>query len=198
MTFTRWYVLHEDTGEYAGKIRWVCRCSCGVVRSVVGSELTGGRSKSCGCYASERTTALKRTHGMGRSAEYRAWSDMWRRCTDTKNKSYHQYKWRTPPESWKEFAVFLSDMGAHPGQGFSLERVNNDLPYGPDNCKWATKSEQACNTSQNILVVLDGETVCFTEACRRTGLKAKNAYVRWYRSKDMRTASNGLFDLAPD
>lgn len=72
-------------------------------------------------------------------------------------------------ETWLDFRNFLKDMGLRP-KGTSLERINNTLGYSPDNCKWATRVEQARNTKSNVWITVGGSTKCLTEWAKRTGL----------------------------
>ena len=123
-----------------------CNCSCGnTVITVLGG--LGVSSLSCGCLNLENTRAKGRankTHGMRNTPTYKSWSEMWARTTNKNHHKYPAYKDRTPPESWRNFEVFFYDMGAKP-KGYTLERVRNDLPYGPDNCKWIPAGEQSKN-----------------------------------------------------
>lgn len=94
-------------------------------------------------------------HGHGRNGNktptYRSWNAMLCRCTHPTNKMYHAYGGRgiTVCERWMTFANFLADMGERPA-GLTLDRINNDGNYEPDNCKWATRSEQNSNTRRSL------------------------------------------------
>jgi hypothetical protein len=90
-----------------------------------------------------------RTHGMSKTPEYKAWEHMRERCYKTNNPRYHSYGGRGIKvcESWREsFVSFFNDMGFRPGPDFSLERIDNNGDYEPNNCCWATKKEQSQNT----------------------------------------------------
>lgn len=152
-------------GENQGRRAvWVCRCDCGNIHSVIGECLRGGHSKSCGCL---HKIAIS-THGMCDSPEWQTWQNMIHRCENKNNPGYKTYGARGIKvcDRWKDFDCFYKDMGARPSEKHSIDRINNDGNYSPDNCRWATKKEQARNTRQNNLVTFNGETkplVCFIE-----------------------------------
>lgn len=90
------------------------------------------------------------THGLSKTPEYRAWASMWQRCTNPKNIRYERYGARgiTVCERWERFENFLSDMGNRPSPDHSLDRKENDGNYQPENCRWATRSEQQQNKGE--------------------------------------------------
>lgn len=87
------------------------------------------------------------THGMRYTPEYKAWSGMIWRCSYYNMKDYYSYWLRgiRVCDRWKSFENFYEDMGDHPGEGLSLDRIDNDKGYFPENCRWATKSQQSSN-----------------------------------------------------
>jgi hypothetical protein len=146
---------------------WMCKCDCGkTLPTYIGSNsLIHKKSQSCGCLQIERVRQSNTTHGLTKTRTYVSWKSMWQRCTDVSHKSHEYYKSRTPVDRWKSFDLFLIDMGERP-TGKSLERIDNEKPYGPDNCKWANAHEQQGNKRNNIMVNIDGKDVCLKEACR--------------------------------
>lgn len=195
--FHRLTVVSEADGlTRSRKARWVCRCECGNLTEAIGGNLASGRTKSCGCLQAERASITTTTHGGSKSPEYRIFQGMWKRCTNPNSASFSQYKGRTPPNEWKSFEKFLSDMGPRPSPAHSIDRVDNDLPYGPGNCRWATPKEQSRNSRRNVWVRAGGKVMCLSEACEALGLTYSKVLSRFRKlDKTMLESSDGMFDL---
>lgn len=124
----------------------------------------------------------------GRAPEYVVWHKMLRRCRDPLDKSWENYGGRgiNVCDRWQDFGSFYADMGPRPTPQHTLERVNNDGGYGPANCRWATRKEQAANrrprvqmeacrrghalTGDNLYLRPDGKRGC--KACRKSNMRA--------------------------
>jgi len=119
-----------------------CLCECGNTIVVKGFNLRNGGYHSCGCIN------VHEIHGKTYSKEYYIWSGMLQRCSNPKYNEYHRYGGRgiTVCKRWSKFKNFYEDMGDVPS-GMSIDRINNDLGYYSENCKWSTCSEQAQNSS---------------------------------------------------
>lgn len=151
--------------------RWLCRCDCGTECIVIGSKLASGHTKSCGCYKSEVNSAKSKIHGTSNTPTFNVWQHMHRRCNDQKNQAFKNYGGRGIKvcERWSKFENFFADMGEKP-EGMSIDRIDNNKGYSPDNCRWATKEEQANNTRWNVfLETPDGERLTLSQFCKKTG-----------------------------
>lgn len=144
-------IKKEKTDTFGGFI-WFCKCSCGNSKKVRSGDLIGGNTKSCGCLKSEATRESNTKHGLCGSPAYVSWAGMIARCTNKKTIGYKNYGGRgiSVCAEWSEFSRFHEDMGDPPGDGFSLDRINNDGNYEPGNCRWATKSQQAKNRRKRV------------------------------------------------
>ncbi len=147
MRFGRLLVESRVSG---GRARWTCRCDCGAVTIVRGDSLRRGVTKSCGCYQRDRLLRHGECTGSLRSAEHRIWTGMLSRC---KRDPRYAGRGITVCERWIVFENFLADMGRRPTPTHSLDRIDNDRGYEPDNCRWATPTEQARNTRRTKLSV---------------------------------------------
>ena len=132
----------------------LCRCDCGASKRIRVASIRSGQTKSCGCYSREAHV----THRMTSSAEYGVWTAMKTRCNNPKAKCYKNYGGRGIKicERWSSFENFLEDMGIRPSKKHTLDRIQNDGPYSPDNCRWATVKEQCRNKRSNRFLVVGG------------------------------------------
>jgi hypothetical protein len=170
--FGRWRVQHLSHYNPHGEAYWVCICACGTVRTVRGSMLNSGDTQSCGCYRSECIRNRQTKHEMCFTAEYRAWSSMLSRCSDSNVPCWVSYGGRgiTVCEEWKSFENFYRDMGPKPSKDHSLDRIDNNGPYCKENCRWATRKEQQNNLRSNRLVEFNNETLTAAQWAAKIGI----------------------------
>ena len=153
---------------------WECACSCGKIVEVTGKNLRTGDTKSCG--------HLHTKHGQsrrsGRSRTYKIHHGMVRRCTcPSMGAAFKRYGARgiTVDPRWlgtDGFKNFLSDMGEWPGEGYSIDRIDNRGNYSPSNCRWATKKQQMANRQNTIMLTVDGVTKPLLEWADECGIRA--------------------------
>ena len=165
-------------GSKRNNSMWNCKCECGNNHVVSTTNLKLGSIKSCGCFAREGISKRSITHGFNidrvRPREYRAWAHIIGRCHNESDASYKNYGGRGifVCDRWRDsFSAFMSDMGECPDK-HSIERIDNDGPYSPDNCKWATVAEQMRNTRRTVRLTYQGETLCQADWDRKLGQKS--------------------------
>ena len=182
--FGRLLVIKKMDNNKWGSCRWLCVCDCGKEKIIRDSHLKSGHTKSCGCLHKEKLIKRLTKHGHNTrikiSKTYNSWLSMIQRCTNPKNKNYKHYGDRGIKvcNRWLKFENFLTDMGEHPGKGYSIDRINNNGNYCKSNCRWATEKEQHRNKRDNHLETYKGKTQCLREWSEEFGI---NYYVLWSR-----------------
>jgi hypothetical protein len=176
--FGRWLVL-EIAGRSAERgAVWSCVCDCGVKRAVAAKAMVAGDSQSCGCLGKERrlegVRRAKTTHGHtvgDNSRTYRIWINMVSRCTNPKFDSFPWYGGRGIKvcDRWRKFQYFLDDMGVAPDE-MTIDRRDSNGDYEPENCRWATRTEQANNTRRNRILEWNGRTYTQAQLAREVGV----------------------------
>lgn len=154
---------------------WQCKCDCGNICEVNKAHL-GKDTKSCGCLAREIQSKLKTKHGKTKTKEFQVLNWMKSRCYNPNNKRYSDYGGRGIKicDRWmdkeKGFENFLEDMGKRPTDKHSIDRINVNGDYTPENCRWATIDIQVSNKRNNILITYKEKTATVAEWSRITGI----------------------------
>lgn len=179
MKFGRWLVLSK-CGDKSGA--WHCRCECGVERDVRGSALIRGMSKSCGCYCVDKAMENHTTHRGCGTRLYHVWRGMLQRCYYPKHidRKWYAGNGITVCEEWQSDYVAFRDWALGNGYrpGLSIDRIDNSRGYSPDNCRWATPKEQACNRSTNLNYTHNGKTQCLKQWAEELNIKYHTLYCR--------------------
>lgn len=152
------------------KVMWECKCDCGNIIYVSTCNLNGMKSQSCGCYKKQRTIERNTKHNLSKHPLYKIWCAMKKRCFNSKDLSYKTYgaKGISVCEEWKnDFQSFYDwSMSNGYSKSLSIDRIDNNGNYCPENCRWADKKTQANNTSTNRFITFNNETKTLAEWAR--------------------------------
>ena len=169
--FGSWEVKRRDSLGKHKQILWLCQCDCGSRGLVSGSDLKLGKSKSCGCYKRN----LHTIYNMCYEDTYNNYTSMMSRCYNESNIAFSNYggrgikvckRWRSNPEA---FHIWAHNIGYK--KGLTLDRIDNDKGYSPENCRWATYKEQNSNRRNNHTLTYRGETKTLTQWSEKIGIK---------------------------
>lgn len=158
-----------------GSPMWLCKCDCGNWCLVASSNLRKNHTQSCGCLQRERTAEALTTHGQAHTRIYNIWNMMVARCHRKNTKGYPEYGGRgiTVCDEWRNSfqSFYLWAMANGYNDELSIDRVDNDKGYFPDNCRWATKYVQSNNKRSNRTIEYKGETHTVAEWAKIFGIK---------------------------
>ena len=178
--FGRLTVIEKtDKKDKGNSFFYRCKCDCGNEKLSTSWLLKSGSVSSCGCLRKEKPNG--KTHGKSSSREYRIWAEMRKRCNNPKQKTYPYYGGRGIKvcERWGRFEAFLEDMGNCP-EGFTLDRIDSNGNYEPNNCRWASRKEQARNRSSVHLITYNGKTQCLSAWAEEVGFERSTLKRRIY------------------
>lgn len=193
LTFSRLTVVAraESTKYGDGRIRtnWLCQCLCGKTITARADQLKSKNTKSCGCLHSEwaKSGRARRTHGYASvtnaSNEHGIWCSMKARCRNKKSPAYKNYGGRgiTVCDRWlNSFQFFIDDMGSRPSKNHSIERLDNDAGYSPENCVWTTWTEQCANRRPNIPITDNGRTMLISHWAKELKINSQTLERRYH------------------
>lgn len=169
---------------YHGHTQWFCLCDCGAIAVTSRVCLRRGMTKSCGCLSRETSRDRNLVHGYSGTRVYRIWSHIKSRCYEPTNVGYELYGGRGVKvcQRWMEsFAAFLEDMGDPPTDKHSIDRINSDGDYTPENCRWATSTQQNRNRRNNRVITYLDKTQTLEEWAAELGIDSRR--VGWRLTK---------------
>lgn len=156
--FGRLVVESLNNGERKSRAKyWNCLCDCGTRKVVRGTSLTRKRTKSCGCYNIEKTSNRAKSHGLSKTSDYQLWFRIKQRCYSKNRENYKRYggrgikmfeAWINDPQSFIEYVRSLKNYGL---EGFTIDRIENDGNYEPDNLRWASNKTQSRNKRSSVI-----------------------------------------------
>ena len=172
--FGRLTVLSRLKDDKRKEALWLCKCDCGKLVKVYSYTLRIGRTKSCGCWKRDNSKKMFSTHKLSNTRVYKIWAQMKKRCYNPNYSQFELYGGRgiSMCNEWKE--NFLSFYNWSMANGYndklSIDRIDFNGNYEPNNCKWSTNIEQANNKRNNHFITYNNETHTIAEWERKLGL----------------------------
>lgn len=171
---------------------WICQCDCGNITTVSIGQLRSGGTKSCGCLQRQRSAEAHTKHGFRFERLHGVWSNMKNRCNNKNCIEYPTYGGRgiTVCAEWNEYPAFRAWALEHgydetlPRCEQTLDRIDVNKGYSPDNCRWANMSEQANNKTDTVYFDYNGRKCTISEISELTSLSYNYLYYR-LRTKKM-------------
>lgn len=168
--FGFWKVIERAENHSSTKsAQWLCECECGTKRIIRASILKSGKSKSCGCHKND----YNRIHGGKGTRLYEIWRHMIYRCENPENQAYEKYGGRgiTVCDEWHDFVCFREwAMENGYKETLSIDRIDNNKGYCPDNCRWATSEMQMNNRRMCNVLEFNGEKLTLSQWAKKTGI----------------------------
>jgi len=173
--------------EYLGRSKWRCLCDCGNITITQTQHLKNGHTMSCGCWKLQRISETHKKHGESRSRLFKVWGNMKKRCYNPNDKHFYRYGGRgiTVCEEWRQsFEAFREWANANGyTDELTIDRIENNKGYSPENCRWATAKTQSNNRSTNRLLTFNGETKTLAQWSEEAGMKPRTLTRRLDRWK---------------
>jgi len=174
-------VVQRRVENQGKRVAWECQCVCGIMTTTTSDRLVAGKTKSCGCLRlktgaeNAKKYGFKAKHGMTKTLAFRRWAAIIERCSDSYRNSARYYdRGIRVCEEWLVFENFYADMG-EPKPGMSIDRINNNLGYNKENCRWATAKTQANNRERTRFLNVSGKKVALMDWADSFGINKNQA-----------------------
>lgn len=172
--FGRLVVIERSANSKSGKAKWLCKCDCGNDIVVFATNLVRGLTHSCGCFNREVLSERSCTHHLSESRLYETWSGMKKRCYNANSKSFPAYGGRGIGvcNEWKDDFRTFYDWAMSNGYAddLTIDRIDVNGNYSPENCRWVDKLTQANNCRTNHYLTFNGKTQSIAEWARELGV----------------------------
>lgn len=177
--FGRLVALKRVEGKN-GRKEWLCQCDCGAIKAITAGALTSGETKSCGCLQKELLSKRVKTHGKSNDRLYWVWRDMKLRCYVPSTNGYNRYggegktvckEWLDDFQSFYDWAVANGYDENKQSMQCTIERIDGNKGYSPENCRLATMKEQANNRRNNHFLEYKGKRQTMKQWAEETGIK---------------------------
>lgn len=173
--------LHKDGHDKYGHPLWLCECECGDTARVLTASILHNKTKSCGCYYADTRHEVAKTHGSTYTRLYKIWAGIHRRCDNPNSKDWKYYggKGVSVCDEWKDYRNFEKwAIESGYSDALSIDRIDSNHDYCPENCRWADKYQQMNNTSKNHFITINGETHTIAEWSRIRGISLSTIFYR--------------------
>ena len=188
--FGRYTVLNYCGTSKFGSSLWICECDCGNIKTIPTNGLTSGQYKSCGCLKKERMEIAGKTHGSSKTRLYKIWKNMKTRCLNPKNHKYKSYGMRgiSICDEWQRSfeSFYLWAISAGYNDLLTIERIDVNGNYEPENCTWIKSECQALNRRNTRKVIFEGRELRVKEFSELCGISESTVY---------KHLKNGLVDF---
>lgn len=177
--------IELDCSKNARKPYWICKCDCGNIKSIRKDCL--GKVKSCGCLKKEqdlKNFSIDNNHGKTKHPAFSIWDAMMNRCHNPKTSAYKDYGERgiSVCEEWRDVSNFCDWMDSNAfAKGLTIERVDVNGNYSPENCTLVPQCQQAWNTRKTVYAEIEGKVIPLAKTARELGLEPCLVWHRWKR-----------------
>lgn len=185
--FGKLIVVERAENDSQGNAQWLCKCDCGNKKVIRGYQLTNNKTKSCGCLVGHNNE----THKKSRTRMFNIWINMIQRCNNPKNSCYKYYgnKNIQVTKEWLDFENFYNWASTNGyTDKLTIDRIDNNGNYEPNNCRWVDMKTQQRNRSNNNLITINGDTKCLAEWCIIYHISPSAVWLRTQKGIDIVTA----------